>query len=419
MTKRFIISISLCIGCLLAVAQSESRHFKIHYPVDIAEVDTAFMDNAFRINSLHNYLERISADKTLSLDSVKYTGTASPDGYFEFNNWLSETRLENLKKIIRKDIDIPDSIVFRNDAYITWKMFRDSVAASDIPMRDSVLAILDMEPGLVPWYKIERTGKRMNTDHRMLKIRALNRGRVYESLKPILHNLRFADVEMVVSRNIPISYIDVPLVDVGELDYYISPIPYYYIENEWVRRLYIKNNLVKDALLLANLSVEVDLARHWTLDLTMFYSKWDYFKSQIKFRMAGFQTELRYWFNPVENDGWFIGGHFGYSYYNLAFNGAHRYQDLYGKTPTKGGGLSAGWRKQFGYKNKWRLELAAGVGVYPLHYSVFRNTPDEKNGLWIQERRETFIGVDVLSVSIGYAIDIYKKKTIKKGVSSL
>lgn len=217
MTKRFIISISLCIGCLLAVAQSESRHFKIHYPVDIAEVDTAFMDNAFRINSLHNYLERISADKTLSLDSVKYTGTASPDGYFEFNNWLSETRLENLKKIIRKDIDIPDSIVFRNDAYITWKMFRDSVAASDIPMRDSVLAILDMEPGLVPWYKIERTGKRMNTDHRMLKIRALNRGRVYESLKPILHNLRFADVEMVVSRNIPISYIDVPLVDVDEL----------------------------------------------------------------------------------------------------------------------------------------------------------------------------------------------------------
>lgn len=417
--RLITVVILFCHICFVAMAQKESQHFKIHYVVDIADVDTTFMDNAKRIEMMRKYLRWIRQDNSLSLDSVKFSGTASPDGYYEYNNWLSENRLENLKKIMREEIEVPDSIIFRNDAYITWKMFRDSVAASNIPMRDSVLAILDMEPGLVAWWKLQSTGKKMSTDHRMLKIRAMNNGKVYESLKPILHNLRFADVEIVTHRK---SIIDTTRLTIvpreippPTLDY-VAPL-YDHNSREWVRRIYIKNNLVKDALLIANISVETDLTWHWTLDLTMFYSNWDYFWPQTKFRMAGFQTELRYWFNPIENDGWFVGGHVGYSYYNMAFNGAHRYQDLYGETPTMGGGMSFGWRKQVGPQRRWRIELSGGAGVYPLHYSVFQNTLNYKKGLWLEERRKTFFGVDVLSVSVGYAIDAYKHLKRGKAVS--
>lgn len=395
--------------CFLPVkAKTERQHFKIHYVVDIPEIDTTFLDNKERIAELRDFLRTIRNDSLVVVDSVKFTGTASPDGYIEFNKWLSENRLENFKKLAREEIDLPDSIIYLNDSHITWQMFYDAVKKSNIPQRDTVLAVLEWEPKAVPWYK------NMHTDHRVLHLRTMDKGRVWETLKPILFYERYADAEFVLHHRMPQLYLPLEIYTAApspDKGIYVPVYDY----SRMVRRLYIKNNLVKDALLLPNLSFEIDIAKHFSFDLTGFYSKWDYFTPKIKFRFAGFMAELRYWFNPEENDGWFIGGHYGYSYYNLAFNGAHRYQDKYGSTPTQGGGLSFGWRMKFGHNDRWRLELAAGAGIYPLKYSVFHNTPDYRDGQFIEWRKKTFIGPDVLSVSIGYAIDYIKreKRTLK------
>lgn len=389
------------------------KRFSISYRVDSISVDPGYMNNAERLDSMRLFLRVINNNPFLQLDSVKFSGTASPEGYYEFNNWLSENRLEKLKNIMREEIEIPDSIIYGNDAYITWQRLRNAVASSNLQHKDTVLAILDMEPGLIDWYKIQPTGKRMRTDHRMFKIRQLYGGKVYNDLKPILDSLRYADVDLIVRRPLlaqPVPYeLFVPQLQFSsDMSYMDLPI---YEDLLW--RMYIKTNFIKWALGITNVAVEVDLARHWTYEIAGFYSKWDYIKSTIKFRFGGFQTGVRYWFNPYENDGWFLGAHFGFSYYNLAFNGKHRYQDLYGKTPTKGGGIEAGWRKQFGYKNRWRLEFSLGAGVYPLDYSVFHNTPDYKEGQWIERRKKTFFGIDQASVSIGYAIDICNKRKLK------
>lgn len=383
-----------------------SRHFLINYRVDIADIDTNFMDNAKRIKELRAFLREIRENPLIFIDSVRFSGTASPDGYIEYNRWLSENRLEHFKELTDEEIVIPDSIIFLNDSYITWQNFREEVDASGIPYKDEVLSVIDLPADTVKW------NWGLHTDSRLLKLRNMHNGKVWNSLKPILFYLRFADAEFVVKRK------KLPLLDVLPINIpsdisikgEIKPLP---SEEIWIRRLYLKTNFVKWALGITNAAVEIDLAQHWTYELACFYSDWDYFKSTIKFRFAGFQTGVRYWFNPYENDGWFLGGHFGYSYYNLAFNGKYRYQDLYGKTPTKGGGIEVGWRKQFGYKNKWRLEFSLGAGVYPLDYSVFHNTPNYKDGQWVERRKKTFIGIDQASVTIGYAIDIYKKRKLK------
>lgn len=406
--KAVTILLLLCFWAVHLSAQRFSREFRIHYIVDSISIDPAFENNEWRIEEIRQFLRSIRNDKQFRIDSVKFTGTASPEGYYEANNWLSENRLENFKKLIREEIDIPDSIIFLNDSYITWKMFRNAVEASDIPRRNAVLEIIDMEPKLVYWQK------NMHTDFRMLKLRNMDKGNVYETLKPILFHERFATAEFVLTRQWDISEPYMPDINMRDCMNFVElDIPELY-PNKGVRRLYLKTNFVMWAMLLSNLSVEVDLAAHWTLGLEIFYSKWDYFKPTIKFRMAGFRPELRYYFNPKENDGWFIGGHFGYSYYNMAFNGKYRYQDLYGETPTTGGGITGGWRKQFGHNHKWRLEFALGAGIYPLHYSLFYNTPDYKDGQWVEERKKIFCRVDQAAVTLGYAIDLYKyKKRVK------
>ena len=411
--NRTVLFIMLCLCGNAAFSQVEgesapstrySRTFNIRYICDSINIDPAFVDNAVRIGEVRDFLRYIRDDKRFRLDSVKFTGTASPEGYYEANNWLSENRLENFKKLIRKEMDVPDSIIYLNDSYITWQMFRKAVEDSDIPRKDTVLKVLDMEPGLIYWQK------GMHTDHRAMKLRLLDRGQVYETLKPILFNQRFATAEFILSR--------FPEPDsLAELTRNIQIIyePIDIMPEEWrVRRLYLKTNFVKWALLITNFAVEADIAAHWTLGLDMFYSKWNYFTPTVKFRMAGFMSELRYYFNPLNNDGWFVGGHFGYSYYDMAFNGAHRYQDLYGKTPTRGGGVTGGWRKPFGHNNRWRLEFSLGAGIYPLHYSVFHNTYNYKHGQWIEKRKETFYGIDQGFITIGYSIDMYKYKYRKK-----
>lgn len=399
----------LCFFCgNVAFSQSEGRYFKIRYVINIAEIDTTFVDNNERIEELKAFLQMVRDDERIQLRSVRFSGTASPDGTYEFNQWLCVNRLESFKKLIRTVLDVPDSIIFSNDSYIPWDGFRQKVAVSDIEHRDEILSIIDQEPKLVRWF-----GNR-HTDHRLLQLRSMYGGKVWESLKhPILSDLRFADAEFEIS--IKMESLRLPaLAQIVEKSpppissslTFDEPLP---MPEIWVRRLHLKTNFVDLGLLIGNLAVEVDLGPHWSFTLPMYYSALDYFVSTVKFRMLGCQPELRYWFSPIDNDGLFAGAHFGISYYNFAFNGDYRFQDHAGTTPTAGGGFSFGYRKLLGKSQRWRLEFSAGAGVYPLYYDMFYNTPDVKDGQLAFTKKKTFVGLDQAGITLAYAFDIQRK----------
>ena len=402
----------LCLNFNVARSQTESRHFKILYVINIAEIDPTFVDNESRIDSLKSFLRMIKNDDRIVLNSVRFSGTASPDGTIEFNRWLCENRLENFKKLIRSELEVPDCIIFANTAYIPWDEFRQRVAESDLQHRDEILSVIDQEPGLVLWFADK------HTDHRLLKLRSMYGGKVWDSLKkPILFDLRFADAEFEIYRKtVPLKQNVAPVTALSIINEPLTPpqIIEWGAADEWVRRLHLKTNFVDLALLIANFAVEVDLAPHWSFSLPVYYSAIDYFKSTVKFRMLGTQPEFRYWFSR-NNDGLFAGAHFGISYYNFAFNGDFRYQDHNATTPTKGGGVSFGYRKLLGNSKRWRLEFSAGAGIYPLDYDLFYNTPDVKDGQLADRHKKTFIGLDQAAVTLAYSFDIQHKYKMKKG----
>jgi hypothetical protein len=108
------------------------------------------------------------------------------------------------------------------------------------------------------------------------------------------------------------------------------------------------------------------------------------------------------------NDGLFVGAHMGFAYYNFAFNGDWRYQDHNGTSPTLGGGLSLGYRLPISQNKNWKLEFAVGAGFYPLHYDVFHNLKDVKEGVLYETRNGNYIGLDNVTIGISYRIP-YKK----------
>lgn len=405
------------VGSLMAYAQQDSIRFRILYEVNIPVIDKTYVDNDSLVKDIRSYLEEMSADSMRRITGVKFRGTASPEGPYEFNRWLSNERLKNFKALVDSYIDVPYTFSSTGETDIAWREFRDKVEASDLEYRDEVLEVIDEGEYLIPWYNDR------HIDARLVKLRRMHSGKVWASLlDPILRDLRYGEaifeytymgVEKLASvEPKPVTIITETAVSAPQIEP-IKPVNTY----NWTPRIYVKTNLAAWALLVSNAAVEFDLGKHWSFNLPVYYSCWDYFKSTIKFRTFAIEPEVRYWFSPYSNDGWFIGAHFGLAYYNLAFNGDHRYQDYRGKTPALGGGIAFGYRLPFGHDKRWRAEFSIGAGVYPLDYSVFQNTPDVKDGIWLYRNQKTLFGIDQIGVTIGYAFDLnkYTRTYIQKG----
>ncbi|MBQ6571621.1 MAG: DUF3575 domain-containing protein [Alistipes sp.] len=177
-------------------------------------------------------------------------------------------------------------------------------------------------------------------------------------------------------------------------------------ENTWQAHTYLKTNLLGLGAAVANLSFEVDLGKHWSFNLPVYYSAWDYFTSTVKFRTFAVQPEFRFWTSKQGNNGLFVGAHFGMAYYNLALDGRFRYQDRNGDTPAIGGGMSLGYRMPLGKASRWKMEFSMGVGYYPLEYDLFQNV---RNGALSHYEKRKYLGIDQATISLVYMLNRNKQ----------
>lgn len=162
--------------------------------------------------------------------------------------------------------------------------------------------------------------------------------------------------------------------------------------------MYLKTNTVGWGLLMVNIAPEVDLGAHWSAQLPVYCSGWDYGHSNRKFRTFALIPEGRWWQNPA-NEGFFVGAHFGLAYYNIALGRSERWQDRGGHTPALGGGLSLGYRCDLTGNGRWGFEFAVGAGVYNLDYDIFQN---RGNGLLTGTKHKTAFILDTASLSLVY-----------------
>ena len=259
-SKFFIFFLLLLTYAGYTYSQESPAHFRIRYVINVPEIDSTFVDNSSRIIDMREFLEGAREDSLLRFTRVKFKATASPDGGYEFNQWLSKNRLRTFKELVYSYIEIPDSIIEANISDIPWDGFREKVAESDLEYRDEILAIIDEGPRIVPWFN------NRHIDARLLKLKTLHRGKVWESLKePILRDLRYGDAVFEFYRvkeaplSVSASFADRPI--------FIPPLAVPEEQEIWIPRLHLKTNAIGLALLSANVSVEVDLARHWSFAL--------------------------------------------------------------------------------------------------------------------------------------------------------
>lgn len=399
-----------CAG--IAHAQESRTEIRVDFRANSTAIDPGYNSNARRLDEIVSFFGKMEADSTVNITSVSFRGTASPEGSYGLNKRLARGRLEALEKIVRSRISIPDSLVTRDDEYIPWEYLAGMVAESDMGDKERILAVINGKSEIVDY-----PGGR-HVDSRVPALQRLEGGKVWnELLRRFFSPMRNASAVIVTFRKeLPPA---VPAVEIaeetGKRDSVAAPefIPATAdtvaekapAAEGWRRKLHVKSNAVGLGMGIANAAVEVDLARHWSFTLPVYYSAWNYFRSSVKFRTLAFQPEARYWFDG-NNDRWFVGAHFGLAYYNFAADGKYRTQDHDGKSPALGGGVSAGYRLPVSRDNRWRVEFSLGAGVYSLHHDKFRNSGD---GLLTTTEKKTYFGIDQTNISLVYTFGLGKK----------
>lgn len=412
MRKYNIIIWILLSFCVLGTYSQERRtEISIDFRVNRTDIDPTYRENTARLAEINNVLQNLRYDSTLQITEVSFCGAASPEGSYQLNRRLAHERMNALEQLVRSQIDIPDSIVVRNDSYIPWHSLRDQIAGSDFPYKVEVLSILDTDSSLVDYHR-----DNLHIDKRVKLMQRLDMGRAW----PLLLNRYFnrmrnasavfityrkkmqpEQARMIVPNSEDVVLTPVEIKPKGEETTLVK-------DEAWRNKLYVKTNALALAAGIANLAVEADIVPHWSFSLPVYYSAWDYFKATIKFRTFAIQPELRYWLSR-ENVGWFAGAHFGLAYYNFALDGDYRYQDHKETTPAVGGGISIGYRMPISRDNRWHMEFSLGAGVYTLHYDKYHNTPVTSDGLMVESKRTELWGIDQAAVTFSYSFDFKKK----------
>lgn len=413
--KKYCITLILLLFGV-GVAHSQERHTEIciDFRVNSTVIDSAYSDNAARMQEMVEFLRTIRQDSTINIIEVSFCGAASPEGSYQLNRKLAQGRLTALEKFIRSEVDIPDSLITHNDSYIPWDYLKSQIEDSGLIRKDEVIAILEEEARLVDYHH-----PNTHIDNRVVKLRALEGGKVWQQMNNLFfEQMRNACAVFVTYKKelppvqVPVIVPDTikvePIVEAVE----IVPDTTAIIETvipeveEWSRKLHLKTNAIGLGMAIANVAAEIDLAKHWSFAVPVYYSALNYFTSTIKFRTLAVQPEFRYWFNE-NNQKFFVGAHFGYAQYNIAVDGDYRIQDHNGTSPALGGGISVGYRMPISKNDKWHIEFTLGAGVYGLHYDKFYNV---NNGKLVDTYRKTYWGIDNAAVNISYRFDLKKRK---------
>jgi len=175
--KGFCVTlILLLIGAGVAHSQENRAEICIDFRLNSKSIDSSYGDNAARMEEMISFLKAIRQDTTVQVIEVSFSGAASPEGSYQVNHRLSRARLTTLEEVVRREVEIPDSIITRNDDYIPWNYLRGQIAHSELLHKQEVLDVLDDEARLVGYHG------GTHIDHRIPRLKAIDGGRVWNEI---------------------------------------------------------------------------------------------------------------------------------------------------------------------------------------------------------------------------------------------
>lgn len=417
-----------------AASIQDSLRTTIYFRPGYSLLELSYRDNAANMKALTQGIQTIKGNPCVQLQHIRILSAASPEGNSALNKRVAKRRGERLRDYLKETLVLPDSIFTVSSAGEDWQGLAALIAKEKTPWRNKALQIIRHTP---EW--VTRNGKVV--DGRKRQLQNLDGGKAWKyMLDNHFYTLRtgavvVCEVKTLAAESTP-SAAEASLeqarpgahAEASSEQARLEPAsqspsspPFPAIPSQVhpesqpppvASYFALKSNLLYDALLVPNLSLEASISGGWTLAAGGMFAWWSKDAKHRYWRIYGGGLEIRKYFGTLSKSKPLQGHHLGiygdFLTYDFEF-GAKGYQSK----ATYAAGIKYGYSHPIA--NRLNLDFALGIGYLHSNYKTY--VPRDGCYVYQETKKRKWLGPTQAEISLVWLLgkgNTNKKKGGKK-----
>ena len=414
-----------------AASIQDSLRTTIYFRPGYSLLELSYRDNAANMKALTQGIQTIKGNPCVQLQHIRILSAASPEGNSALNKRVAKRRGERLRDYLKETLVLPDSIFTVSSAGEDWQGLAALIAKEKTPWRNKALQIIRHTP---EW--VTRNGKVV--DGRKRQLQNLDGGKAWKyMLDNHFYTLRtgavvVCEVKTLAAESTP-SAAEARLEQARQeqarpesasqqsASQSPSSPPFPAIPSQVhpeqepppvASYFALKSNLLYDALLIPNLSLEASIGSGWTLGAGGMLAWWSKDAKHRYWRIYGGDLEIRKYFGTLSKSKPLQGHHLGiygdFLTYDFEF-GAKGYQSK----ATYAAGIKYGYSHPIA--NRLNLDFALGIGYLHSNYKTY--VPRDGCYVYQETKKRKWLGPTQAEISLVWLLgkgNTNKKKGGKK-----
>ena len=416
-----------------AASIQDSLRTTIYFRPGYSLLELSYRDNAANMKALTQGIQTIKGNPCVQLQHIRILSAASPEGNSALNKRVAKRRGERLRDYLKETLVLPDSIFTVSSAGEDWQGLASLIAREKTPWRNKALQIIRHTP---EW--VTRNGKVV--DGRKRQLQNLDGGKAWKyMLDNHFYTLRtgaivVCEVKTLAAESTPSAaearleqahqeqarpesasqqpasqspssppFPAIPSQVHPSSESQAPPVASYFA---------LKSNLLYDALLVPNLSLEASIGSGWTLGAGGMFAWWSKDAKHRYWRIYGGDLEIRKYFGTLAKSKPLQGHHLGiygdFLTYDFEF-GAKGYQSK----ATYAAGIKYGYSHPIA--NRLNLDFALGIGYLHSNYKTY--VPRDGCYVYQETKKRKWLGPTQAEISLVWLLgkgNTNKKKGGKK-----
>lgn len=414
-----------------AASIQDSLRTTIYFRPGYSLLELSYRDNAANMKALTQGIQTIKGNPCVQLQHIRILSAASPEGNSALNKRVAKRRGERLRDYLKETLVLPDSIFTVSSAGEDWQGLASLIAKEKTPWRNKALQIIRHTP---EW--VTRNGKVV--DGRKRQLQNLDGGKAWKyMLDNHFYTLRtgavvVCEVKTLAAESTPSAAEasleqarseQARLESASQQSASQSPSspPFPAIPSQVhpesqappvASYFALKSNLLYDALLVPNLSLEASIGSGWTLGAGGMFAWWSKDAKHRYWRIYGGGLEIRKYFGTLSKSKPLQGHHLGiygdFLTYDFEF-GAKGYQSK----ATYAAGIKYGYSHPIA--KRLNLDFALGIGYLHSNYKTY--VPRDGCYVYQETKKRKWLGPTQAEISLVWLLgkgNTNKKKGGKK-----
>ena len=409
-----------------AASIQDSLRTTIYFRPGYSLLELSYRDNAANMKALTQGIQTIKGNPCVQLQHIRILSAASPEGNSALNKRVAKHRGERLRDYLKETLVLPDSIFTVSSAGEDWQGLAALIAKEKTPWRNKALQIIRHTP---EW--VTRNGKVV--DGRKRQLQNLDGGKAWKyMLDNHFYTLRTGAVVVCEVKTLaaestpsaaearseqarPESASQQPASQSPSSPPFPAIPSQVHPEQESppaASYFALKSNLLYDALLVPNLSLEASIGSGWTLGAGGMFAWWSKDAKHRYWRIYGGDLEIRKYFGTLSKSKPLQGHHLGiygdFLTYDFEF-GAKGYQSK----ATYAAGIKYGYSHPIA--NRLNLDFALGIGYLHSNYKTY--VPRDGCYVYQETKKQKWLGPTQAEISLVWLLgkgNTNKKKGGKK-----